>query len=45
METTENLIMRNNHEMDYKLFGEEFQFVEIELDPGEIVVGQPGDLC
>ena len=24
---------RHNHEIDYKLYGEELQFVEIELDP------------
>src|SRR3981189_369886 len=34
--------MRNNHEIDYKIYGEELQFVEIELDPGETVVGEPG---
>ena len=34
--------MRNNHEIDYKIFGEELQMVEIELDPGETVIGEPG---
>ena len=34
--------MRNNHEIDYKIYGEELQFVEIELDPQETVVGEPG---
>lgn len=34
--------MRNNHEIDYKIYGEELQFVEIELDPGETVIGEPG---
>ncbi|HVY76813.1 MAG TPA: TIGR00266 family protein [Puia sp.] len=34
--------MRNNHEIDYKIFGEEMQFVEIELDPQETVIGEPG---
>jgi uncharacterized protein (TIGR00266 family) len=34
--------MRNNHEIDYKIFGEELQFVEIELDPQETVIGEPG---
>ncbi|HAO47138.1 MAG TPA: TIGR00266 family protein, partial [Chitinophagaceae bacterium] len=24
-----------NHEIDYKIYGEELQFVEIELDPNE----------
>ena len=31
-----------NHEIDYKIFGEELQYVEIELDPQETVVGEPG---
>ena len=34
--------MRKNHEIDYKIYGEELQFVEVELDPGETVVGEPG---
>jgi uncharacterized protein (TIGR00266 family) len=34
--------MRNNHEIDYKIYGEELQFVEVELDPQETVVGEPG---
>src|SRR5882672_6940027 len=34
--------MRNNHEIDYKIYGEELQFVEIELDPNETVIGEPG---
>ena len=34
--------MRSNHEIDYKIFGEELQFVEIELDPQETVIGEPG---
>ncbi len=34
--------MRSNHEIDYKIFGEELQFVEIELDPNETVIGEPG---
>src|ERR1700750_1566705 len=34
--------MRNNHEIDYKIYGEELQFVEIELDPSETVIGEPG---
>ncbi|MBA3682306.1 MAG: TIGR00266 family protein [Bacteroidetes bacterium] len=32
----------NNHEIDYKLFGEEMQCVEVELDPQEAVVAEPG---
>lgn len=31
-----------NHEIDYKLHGEEMQCVEIELDPQEAVVAEPG---
>jgi len=30
------------HEVDYKIMGAEMQFVEIELDPGETVVSEPG---
>ncbi len=35
-------MMISNHEIDYKIFGEELQFVEIELDPQETVIGEPG---
>ena len=34
--------MKSNHEIDYKIFGEELQYVEIELDPQETVIGEPG---
>ncbi len=34
--------MRSNHEIDYRIFGEELQFVEVELDPQETVIGEPG---
>jgi uncharacterized protein (TIGR00266 family) len=34
--------MRNNHEIDYRIYGEELQFVEVELDPQETVIGEPG---
>ena len=34
--------MIQNHEIDYKIYGEELQFVEIELDPNETVIGEPG---
>lgn len=30
------------HEIDYEIFGEEMQYVEIELDPQEIVVAEAG---
>jgi uncharacterized protein (TIGR00266 family) len=33
---------RINHEIDYKIFGEELQFVEIELDPNETAIAESG---
>lgn len=30
------------HEIDYQIFGEEMQYVEIELDPQEVVVAESG---
>ncbi|MFJ8257438.1 TIGR00266 family protein [Peribacillus asahii] len=32
----------NNHEIDYKIFGDDMQFVEVELDPKETVVAEAG---
>lgn len=32
----------NNHEIDYRIVGEEMQYVEVELDPNETAVGEPG---
>lgn len=34
--------MKTNHEIDYKISGEEMQCVEIELDPQETVIAEPG---
>ncbi|MBK3495511.1 TIGR00266 family protein [Viridibacillus sp. YIM B01967] len=34
----------NNHEIDYKLFGDDMQFVEVELDPQETVIAEAGAL-
>ena len=34
--------MRTNHEIDYKIYGEELQFVEIELDPEETAIAESG---
>jgi uncharacterized protein (TIGR00266 family) len=34
--------MRSNHEIDYRLFGEEMQCVEVELDPQETVIAESG---
>src|SRR4249920_309296 len=33
---------RTNHEIDYKIHGEELQFVEIELDPNETAIAESG---
>jgi uncharacterized protein (TIGR00266 family) len=30
------------HEIDYKIYGEEMQFVEVELDPGETAIAESG---
>jgi len=32
----------NTHEIDYNIYGEEMQFVQIVLDPDETVVAEPG---
>lgn len=32
------------HEIDFKIFGEEMQFVEVELDPGESAVAEAGTM-
>ncbi|MHA8067124.1 TIGR00266 family protein [Aquirufa sp. ROCK2-A2] len=32
----------NAHEIDYQIFGEEMQYVEIELDPQEVVIAEAG---
>src|ERR1700710_2493697 len=34
--------MIQNHEIDYKIYGEELQFVEIELDPQETAIAESG---
>ncbi|MEO5995647.1 MAG: TIGR00266 family protein [Chitinophagaceae bacterium] len=34
--------MRSNHEIDYKIYGEELQFVELELDPDETAIAESG---
>ncbi|SFE83017.1 TIGR00266 family protein [Alteribacillus iranensis] len=34
----------NNHEIDYKLLGDDMQFVEVELDPEETVIAEAGSL-
>lgn len=37
-------IKMNNHEIDYKLYGDDMQFVEVELDPQETVIAEAGSL-
>lgn len=32
----------NNHEIDYHIYGEEMQYVEVELDPREAVIAEAG---
>ena len=34
--------MSNMHEIDYEIIGDDLQFVKIELDPGEAVIGEAG---
>ena len=34
--------MIRNHAIDYRIFGEEMQYVEVELDPGETAVDRCG---
>jgi uncharacterized protein (TIGR00266 family) len=31
-----------SHEVDYQIFGDDLQFVEVELDPGETVIAEAG---
>ena len=33
-----------SHEIDYEIFGDDLQFVEVELDPGETVIGEAGTM-
>ncbi len=37
-----NLMMIQNHEIDYQILGEEMQCVVVELDPQETVIAEPG---
>jgi uncharacterized protein (TIGR00266 family) len=34
--------MRSNHEIDYRIYGEEMQYVEVELDPQETAIAESG---
>ena len=31
-----------SHEIDYRIYGDDLQFVEVELDPGEVVIAEAG---
>ncbi len=33
---------RSNHEIDYRIVGEEMQYVEVELDPSETAIAEAG---
>jgi uncharacterized protein (TIGR00266 family) len=33
---------RQSHEIDYRIWGDDLQFVEVELDPGETVIAEAG---
>lgn len=34
-----------SHEVDYKIYGDDMQIVEVELDPGETVIAEAGAMC
>jgi uncharacterized protein (AIM24 family) len=34
--------MKKSHEVDYQIFGDDLQFVEVELDPRETVIAEAG---
>ncbi len=42
MEKLPDFSDRNSHEIDYRIYGEEMQYVEIELDPQEAVIAESG---
>lgn len=42
MEQLPDFTQRNAHEIDYRIYGEEMQYVEIELDPDEGVIAESG---
>ena len=35
---------RQAHEIDFRIYGEDMQFVEVELDPGESAVAEAGSM-
>src|SRR6187431_913693 len=42
--TSRGAFMNRMHEVDYKIIGEDLQFVEIELDPSEAAVAEAGGM-
>ncbi|MBT4512328.1 MAG: AIM24 family protein, partial [Chloroflexi bacterium] len=34
----------NSHEVDYEILGDDMQVVEVELDPGEVVIAEAGSM-
>lgn len=38
------ITLKNNHEVDFRLHGDDMQFVEVELDPQETVIAEAGSL-
>src|ERR1041384_3630195 len=42
--TSLSALMSTMHEIDYKIFGDDMQFVEVELDPMEAVVAEAGGM-
>lgn len=36
--------MRKAHEVEYKIHGDDLQFVEIMLDPGETILAEAGSM-
>ena len=36
--------VRQAHEIDFRIYGEDMQFVEVELDPGESAVAEAGSM-
>jgi uncharacterized protein (TIGR00266 family) len=44
MTSREDTQMAEMHEIDYKIFGDDMQFVEVELDPDEATVAEAGGM-
>src|SRR6266850_4646686 len=42
--STHQIPMSTMHEIDYKIFGDDMQFVEVELDPMEAAVAEAGGM-